>query len=45
MTLARAVAVRIYGWLFRLLIVFVPRAQELDGILDLLDGEADERVL
>jgi hypothetical protein len=45
MTLARAVATRLYGWLFRLLILVVPRARELDGIVDMLDGEGDERIL
>jgi len=45
MTVTRAVAVRLYGWLFRLLLVVVPRARELDAILDMLDGEGDERIL
>jgi len=45
MTLARAAAVRLYGWLFRFLVLVVPRARELDGILDMLDGEGDERIL
>jgi len=45
MTLARAVAVRLYGLLFRLLIRVVPGPSELDVILDLLDGEGNERFL
>ena len=45
MTLARGLAVGLYGLLFRLLIVVVPRAQELDVILRILDGERDERFL
>ena len=45
MTLARGLAVRLYGLLFRLLILVVPRAQELDVILRILDGEWDERFL
>lgn len=45
MTLARGLAVRLYGLVFRLLIVVVPHAGELDVILDILDGENDERIL
>lgn len=45
MTLARGWAVRLYGLVFRLLIVVVPLAGELDVILDILDGENDERIL
>lgn len=45
MTLARGLAVRLYGVIFRLLIVVVPQAGELDVILDILDGENDERIL
>jgi hypothetical protein len=45
MTFTRAVAVGLYGFLFRLLIMVVPRARELDAILDMLDGEGDERIL
>jgi hypothetical protein len=45
MTVTRAAAVRLYGWLFRLLVLVVPRAEELDGILDILDGESDDRIL
>jgi hypothetical protein len=45
MTLARGLAIRLYGFLFRLLIVVVPRAQELDVLLRILDGEKDERFL
>jgi hypothetical protein len=45
MTLARAVAVRLYGLLFRVLIRVVPGASELDAILDILDGEGNERFL
>ena len=45
MTFARAMAVRLYGLLFCLLIVVVPRAQELDVVLDMLDGEGDEQFL
>jgi hypothetical protein len=45
MTLTRAVAVRLYGWLFRLLVLAVPGAGELETILDMLDGEGDERIL
>jgi hypothetical protein len=42
MILARALAVRLYGLLFCLLILVVPEAEELDVVLDLLDGGADE---
>jgi hypothetical protein len=45
MTLARAVAVRLYGLLFRVLIRVVPGASELDAILEILDGEGSERFL
>jgi len=45
MTLARSLAMRLYGLLFRLLIVVVPRAEELDVILDVLNGEGNERFL
>ena len=45
MMLTRGLAVRLYGLLFRLLILVVPRAQELDVILHILDGEGDERFL
>ncbi len=45
MSLARGVAVRLYGLLFWLLIGFVPRAHELDEMLDLLDGQEDGRFL
>jgi hypothetical protein len=45
MTLARAVAVRLYGLLFGLLILVVPKAEELDVVLDVLDGEGDEQFL
>jgi hypothetical protein len=45
MTLARAVAVRLYGLLFGFLIFVVPKAEELDAALDVLDGEGDERFL
>ena len=45
MMIARGLAVRLYGLLFRLLILVVPRAQELDVILRILDGEWDERFL
>jgi hypothetical protein len=45
MTLARAVAVRLYGLLFRLLIRIVPGPSELDAILEILDGEGNERFL
>lgn len=45
MTLARGWAVRLYELVFRLLIVVVPQAGELDVILDILDGENDERIL
>ena len=45
MTLARGLAVRLYGLLFRLLIVVVPQAEELDLILDMLEGVGDERFL
>jgi hypothetical protein len=43
MTLARGLAVRLYGLLFQVLVVVVPRAGELDTILDILDGEGNER--
>ena len=45
MTLARGLAVRLYGLLFRLLIIVVPQAEELDMILDMLEGVGDERFL
>jgi hypothetical protein len=45
MTLTRAMAVRLYGWLFRLLVFAVPRAHELDAVLEMLDGDGDERIL
>jgi hypothetical protein len=45
MTLARAVAARLYGLLFCLLILVVPKAEELDVVLDVLDGEGDEQFL
>ena len=45
MTLATAVALRLYGVLFRVLIRVVPGAGELDVILDILDGEGNERFL
>jgi hypothetical protein len=40
MTLARGLAVRLYGLLFRLLIAVVP--EELDVMLEMLNGERDE---
>jgi hypothetical protein len=45
MTLARSVAMRLYGLLFRLLIVVVPHAEELDIIVDILNGDSDGRLL
>lgn len=39
MTLARALMARLYGLLFRLLIAVVPQAEELDVMLETLDGE------
>lgn len=45
MTSTRRLAVRIYGLLFRLLILVVPQADELDVTVDLLSGEQDERFL
>jgi hypothetical protein len=45
MTLARAMAVGLYGFLFRLLIMAVPKPEELDLVLRTLDGEGDERIL
>jgi hypothetical protein len=45
MTLAKAVAARLYGLLFSFLILVVPKAEELDVVLDVLDGEGDERFL
>ena len=45
MTLARAVAVRLYGLLFGFLILVVPKSEELDVVFDVLDGEKDERFL
>lgn len=45
MTLARELVVRLYGLLFRLLILVVPHAGELDVMLDMLGGEEDERFL
>ena len=45
MTLARSLAMRLYGLLFRLLIVVVPHREELHLILDILNGDTDERLL
>lgn len=45
MTFATALVVRLYGLLFRVLILLVPRASELDSILNILDGEEGERFL
>jgi hypothetical protein len=45
MTLARAVAVRLYGLVFGLLIRVVPKAEELDVVLEVLDGDGDEQFL
>jgi hypothetical protein len=45
MSLARGVALRLYGLLFRLLTAFVPRAEELEDMLDMLDEDEDERFL
>jgi hypothetical protein len=45
MTFATALVVRLYGLLFRVLILLVPRASEADSIFDILDGEGDERFL
>lgn len=45
MTLARTLAMRLYGLLFGLLIVVVPHTEELDLILDILNGDTDERLL
>jgi hypothetical protein len=39
MTLARVLMARLYGLLFRLLIAVVPQAEELDVMLETLDGE------
>ena len=43
--LMSGVASRLYGWVFRLLIALVPRVDELDRMLDMLEGDGDERVL
>jgi hypothetical protein len=45
MTLARGLATRLYGLLFRCLIFFVPGRQELDDVMEMFDGERDERFL
>lgn len=37
--LTRRLAVRLYGLLFRLLILVVPQVEELDVMLEMLDGE------
>jgi hypothetical protein len=44
MTLARGLVARLYGLLFRLLIPDVPRGSELDSILEILDGQRNERL-
>jgi hypothetical protein len=41
MTLARGMAVRLYGLLFRGLAAVVTRESELDEMLHLVDGEGD----
>jgi hypothetical protein len=45
MTLARGLATRLYGLLFRCLIILVPGRQELDDVMEILDGERDKRFL
>ena len=45
MTLTTGLAARLYGLLFHVLILVVPRAGELDSVLDILDGEDDEGIL
>ena len=45
MSLARGLALRLYGWLFRLLVAFLPDPGELDRMLDLMDEEQDGRLL
>lgn len=35
----RRLAVRLYGLVFRLLILVVPQVEELDVMLEMLDGE------
>ncbi len=42
----RAVAASwLYGWVFRLLIALVPQVEELEAMLDMLEGGRDERLL
>lgn len=45
MTVARSLASWLYGRVFRLLLALVPRVEELDVMLDILDGESDDRLL
>jgi hypothetical protein len=45
MTFARGLATRLYGLLFRCLIIFVPGRRELDDVMEILDGERDKRLL
>src|SRR4030042_4674431 len=45
MSLARGLAVRVYGLLFRLLIAFVVSADEPEKEQDIVDGEEDGRFL
>jgi hypothetical protein len=45
MIFARALATRLYGLFFRCLMIFVPGRQELDDVVEMLDGERDEWVL
>ncbi len=42
MTLARQLVLRLYGLIFRSLILVVPRTEELDMMLEMLDGDGDE---
>jgi len=45
MSLARGLALRLYGLLFRLLVAFLPDSDELDHMLDLLDGDDNGQLL
>jgi hypothetical protein len=45
MSMARGLALRLYGLLFRLLVAFLPDSDELDNMLDLLDGDDDGQFL
>lgn len=45
MSLARGLALRLYGLLFRLLVALLPDPGELDRMLGLMDEKDDGRLL